>query len=170
MRTPLIFALLMVVVVPVGGEEPARRTLADLQPMVGTWRGQSAGKPGVGMILRECQRMLLGRFIECRTTVTYAPQEKNKNGEIHVDVAIFSADNGSKKLRMRQFHGEGFINTYSETTPLTFDTDAIENIPAGWRARESYSIEGDTWIETFSLAAAGKDYEVYSTASLQRVK
>ena len=169
MRTSLLIALLMVAV-PSGAEGIPRRTLADLQPMVGTWRGQSAGKPGVGMILRECQLTLFDRFIECRTTVTYAPQEKNKNSEIHVDVAIFSADSGSKKLRMRQFHGEGFINTYTETGPLTFDTDAIENIPAGWRAREAYSIEGNTWIETFSLAAAGKEYEVYSTASLQRVK
>jgi len=47
----------------------------------------------------------------------------------------------------------------------------IENIPPGWKAKERYRIisPGEI-IETFSLAAPGKDFEVYSEASLRRVK
>ena len=48
---------------------------------------------------------------------------------------------------LRQFHTEGFVNQYVEdtTSPSTrvvFNTEAIENIPAGWRARETYVLHG----------------------------
>ncbi|HUP61869.1 MAG TPA: hypothetical protein VNA69_15790 [Thermoanaerobaculia bacterium] len=144
--------------------------LARLDALVGKWRGVSSGEPGDGAVERECARVLAGRFLECRTTVTYPPQEKDKKGEVHVDVAYFSYDRSATVLRLRQFHGEGFVNTYRETEPLVFVTDAIENIPAGWRAREQYELDGDAWRETFSLAQPGKEFEVYSRASLMRVK
>lgn len=144
--------------------------LARLDALAGEWRGVSTGRAGDGAVERECARVLANRFLECRTTVTYPPQEQNKQGEVHVEIAYFSYDRIAKTLRLRQFHGEGFVNTYTETTPLVFVTDAIENIPAGWRAREEYAIEGDTWRETFSLAQTGKEFEVYSRANLMRVK
>ena len=46
-----------------------------------------------------------------------------------------------------------------------FTTEAIENIPAGWRARETYILE-----EIFELAPPGKDFELYSRNRLTRVK
>lgn len=50
-------------------------------------------------------------------------------------------------------------------------TEAIENIPAGWRARETYVFDGAARLEeTFELAAPGKDFEVYSRNRLTRVK
>ncbi len=51
-----------------------------------------------------------------------------------------------------------------------FTTEAIENIPSGWRARETYVIHGtDEFEEIFELAAPGKDFETYSHARLKRV-
>jgi hypothetical protein len=46
---------------------------------------------------------------------------------------------------LRQFHVEGFVNQYvlePGSTPerLVFTTEAIENIPAGWRARETIRV------------------------------
>jgi hypothetical protein len=47
----------------------------------------------------------------------------------------------------------------------------MENTPAGWRARESYTVIGpDEFEETFELAQAGKPFEIYSRTTLKRVR
>ena len=145
--------------------------LGRLNFMLGEWRGASTGQSGDGTIERGCAKILNDRFIECRTTATYPPQEKNKKGEVHVDRAIYSYDKKEKKLRLRQFHGEGFVNSYAETEQLSFVTTEIENIPAGWRARETYAqVSPDSWSERFELAGPGKDFSVYSATTFQRVQ
>src|SRR5687767_10132478 len=139
--------------------------------MVGEWRGTSRGQPGEGKVERVCFKVLNDRFIECRTTVTYPAQPANPKGELHVERAFYSYDKRSKKLRLRQFHGEGFVNTYVEAEALSFVTVEIENIPAGWRARETYEHSSpDSWSERFELAEPGKDFKLYSATALQRVK
>ena len=41
----------------------------------------------------------------------------------------------------------------------------------GWEAREFYRIiSPDEVVETFSLAAPGKDFEVYTETNLKRVR
>lgn len=101
----------------------AADSLKDLDWITGTWRGTTKGEPGEGMIERACRYVLAGRFIECHTTAMYPPQEKNKNGEVHTEVGWFSFDKRAKKIRLRQFHVEGFVNTYIESEPLVFVTD-----------------------------------------------
>jgi hypothetical protein len=145
--------------------------LARLDFLIGEWQGTTRGEPGEGKTHRVCAKVLNDRFIECRTTATYPAQEKNPKGEVHVDVAYFSYDKSAKKLRLRQFHGEGFVNSYVETEALVFETVEIENIPVGWRARETYAQPSPgVWSERFELAQPGKDYEVYSSATLERVR
>lgn len=54
---------------------------------------------------------------------------------------------------------------------LVFVTEAIENIPPGFRARETYLLRGaDELEEVFELAEPGKEFEVYSRTKLKRVK
>ena len=54
---------------------------------------------------------------------------------------------------------------------MVFATESIENIPAGWRARETYKILGpDEFVEVFELAEPGKNFEVYSDARYVRKK
>ena len=54
---------------------------------------------------------------------------------------------------------------------MEFVTVRIENLPPGWRAEEAYRVaSADEVIETFYLAAPGKDFEVYSETDLKRVK
>ena len=63
-------------------------------------------------------------------------------------------DKALKKIVLRQFHGEGFVNEYAEGEGLEFVTVRIENVPAGWKAKESYRfVTRDEFVETFSLAA-----------------
>jgi hypothetical protein len=63
------------------------------------------------------------------------------------------------------------VNSYAESAPLAFTTVEIENIPAGWRARETYEqLSADAWSERFELAPPGKELALYSASKLERVK
>ena len=55
-----------------------------------------------------------------------------------------SFDSVRKRIVFRQFHVEGFVNQYaldatSLPDRLVFVSETIENIPAGFRARETMS-------------------------------
>jgi hypothetical protein len=54
---------------------------------------------------------------------------------------------------------------------IVFITAAIENIPPGYRGRETYRILGDDeFIETFAMAEPGKDFATYSETHFRRKK
>ena len=124
---------------------PSQAALSDsLQPLaflIGRWEGTSEGQPGAARVQREYTAVLNSRFIRVQNQSVYQPQAKNPKGEVHEDLGMFSFDSGRKRLVFRQFHKEGFVNQYvhdpTETGKVVFTTEAIENIPAGWRARET---------------------------------
>jgi hypothetical protein len=142
---------------------------------LGAWEGEGEGKPGKSQVSREYALVLDGRFIEVRNRSFYPPQEKNK-GEDHRDVGYISFDAARGKHVFRQFHVEGFVNQYvhqstsEDGKTIVFVSEAIENIPPGWRARETYVLTGpDQLIERFELAEPGTDFELYSETRLRRV-
>lgn len=146
---------------------------APLRFLIGTWEGTSRGQPGNGTVRREYRLVLRDRFIEGRTTSTYPPQDKNPKGEVHEDVAYLSYDRRSKAFRMRQFHVEGFVTEYMAASigpaEVVFNSETLENIPPGWRARETWRVTGaDSFVEIFELAEPGKDFTVYSETRLTR--
>jgi hypothetical protein len=148
--------------------------LASLDFLIGRWQGTSEGQPGKGTVERVYTRILGSRFIEGRNRSVYPPQEKNPKGETHEDRGIFSFDRARKRLVFRQFHVEGFVNQYTAEVPakpgvVVFTSEAIENIPAGWRARETYTLRGpDEVEEVFELAEPGKEFAVYARSLLKR--
>jgi hypothetical protein len=148
-----------------------------LKYFVGSWEGTGKGQPGEAKVEREYQFVLKGKYLQAKNKSTYAPQEKNPKGEVHEDWGLFSYDRGRNQFVLRQFHVEGFVNQYaldraaSNHKTLVFITESIENVPAGWRARESYRIlNNDEFIEIFELAGPGKEFEVYSENRFKRKK
>jgi hypothetical protein len=90
---------------------------------------------------------------------------------------MFSYDRARNTLVMRQFHQEGFVNQYAMRAStaadvgLLFESEGSENLPAGWKAREKYTVVSENeFVETFTLAAPGKDFEVYSQTRFKRAK
>lgn len=176
----MVFGFLVFATLTAGGVGSPQTTAADpLQPLaflIGRWEGTSHGQPGVARVQREYTRILNSRFIRAQNQSVYQPQEKNPKGETHEDVSIFSFDATRRRAVLRQFHVEGFVNQYagdldSQPAKLVFTNEAIENIPAGWRARETYVVLGpDAFEEVFELAEPGKEFELYSRASLKRVR
>jgi hypothetical protein len=90
---------------------------------------------------------------------------------------MISFDQARKNFVLRQFHVESFVNQYVMTSSsadgktIVFTSDSIENIPAGFRARETYKILGaDEFTEVFEIAEPGKDFELYSEGHFRRKK
>lgn len=146
-----------------------------VRQFIGNWEGDSQGKPGVGKMEREYVFVLKDRFVRVSNKAVYPPQEKNAKGETHEDVGFIGYDRALKKLIFRQFHIEGFVVQYSlesiseDGRSFVFTSTAIENIPQGWRARESYRfLSNDEFVETFALAGPGKEFETYSETRFRR--
>jgi hypothetical protein len=143
--------------------------------LLGSWVGDAQGQPGSGKSEREYRLTLKDRFIQVNGKSTYPPQDKNPKGEVHEDVGFISYDKAAQKLVLRQFHVEGFVNHYvldsvsADGRTIVFVTAAIENIPSGWRGRETYRIvSDDQFVETFALAEPGKDFATYSETRFRR--
>jgi hypothetical protein len=148
-----------------------------LKFFVGAWEGTGKGQPGVSTVDREYKFTLGDKFLQASHRSTYAPQEKNPKGEVHEDLGFFSYDRVRKQIVFRQFHVESFVIHYVLTSvsadgkTLVFDAESIENIPAGYKARETYKILNENeFTETFEIAAAGKEFEVYSENRFKRRK
>lgn len=141
--------------------------------LLGKWAGTVEGEPGKGTASREYARVLNDRFIRITNRSEYPPQEKNPKGEVHFDEGFVSMDRARQRIVLRQFHVEGFVNQYLQETEggLTFISEAIENIPAGFRARETYvRIDADHFDEVFETAEPGKPFALYSRTKFSRVR
>jgi hypothetical protein len=179
--TLLPWLVWLTLVSPFDAVQAARAAAVDpwapIRFMVGTWRGQTNGQPGVGTSERTYRFEFGETYLRVDNKSVWQPTATNPKGEVHQDTGFFSFDKAQKKLVLRQFHSEGFVNEYvaepsaPDGKSLAFVTTAIENIPAGWRARERYLLVGpDEFVETFELAAPGKDFERYTECRFRRVK
>jgi hypothetical protein len=146
-----------------------------LRIFLGSWEGDVQGEPGSGKAERTYTLVLRNSFIQIQNKSIYPPQEKNPKGETHEDIGFFSVDRRQKKFVLRQFHIEGFVNQFAQESvdekqrTLVFVSTAIENIARGWRARETYRfLSRDEFIETFALAAPGKEFATYSETHFRR--
>jgi len=170
-------AISMLLGMPASAEQGAgTNRLAPASALIGKWSGTSEGQPGNGTVEREYELTLGAQFIRVRNRSTYAPQPRNPKGEQHEDEGFISFDGARKRLVFRQFHVEGFVNTYvqdmdAKPGTIAFVSEAIENIPSGYRARETYVLNGpDEFEEVFELAEPGKDFSLYSRTRLKRAR
>jgi hypothetical protein len=152
---------------------PAPDPWAPIRFMAGEWEGQSEGEPGSGTVKRSYSFVLNNKFLNETNVSTYPPQPKNPKGEVHHHWSFFSYDRARKALVLRQFHQEGFVNQFAMVpstvaSTIVFESEALENVPKGWKARETYEIVSpDEFVETFAIASTGA-YEVYSRARFKR--
>ena len=149
---------------------------APLRFMAGAWSGESDGQPGKGTVTRTYRFVLGDKFLYEQNVSTYPPQPANEKGEVHEHWSLFSYDRARGVLVLRQFHQEGFVNQYAMQAgrpagTVVFESEALENVPAGWKARETYEVVSpDAFTETFELARAGGAYEVYGRTRFRRVR
>lgn len=148
--------------------------LKVLAPLIGRWEGEGKGQPGTSSVRRTYRWVLRGTFIEVRSASSYPPQDANPDGEEHEEVGYFSFDRSRQKVVFRVFHIEGFVNQYvlqtHDATNLIFDSEAIENIPSGYTARETIHLAAPGRLEeVFELASPGQPLAEYSRNCLSLV-
>lgn len=144
---------------------------------IGKWTGESEGQPGKGKYERGYEFALNKRFIEIKNKSCYPPSNDHPKGEVHEDHGFISYDKSRKTFVLRQFHIEGFVTQYKiesisgDKKTIVFISESMENLPPGFRAKETYLFSSETeFSETFEVAEPGKDFEVYSKAILKRVE
>lgn len=165
------------------GDAPSAETTAPvsrdhwaaLRAFAGEWEGRSEGKAGAGTVRRSYAFVLRDRFLHEKNVSTYPSQDANRTGEVHEHWSLFSHDTARQVVVLRQFHQEGFVNQYvlnaqaSGPGRLVFDSESFENFDQRWRARETYEFRSaDEFVETFELAAPGKELEIYSRNYFRR--
>jgi len=167
--------LLLLVLVPAVAEDKKPDPWAQVRFMLGRWQGTASGDPGTGAVIRSYEFILNDKFIQEQNTSTYAPSDRNKEGEVHHHLGFISYDRKRKTLMMRQFHEESFVNLYalnagaSSAKRLVFESEDFENFDDSWKAKETYEIiSADEFTETFELAPPGKGFEVYSRNHFKR--
>ena len=172
-------ATVALLVASAGAQTPAKKPSPwePLRFFVGSWTGVGNGQPGTSSVEREYSFVLNDRFLEVRNNSTYLPQEKNPKGEVHDDRGFMSWDRARRRFVYRQFHVEGFVNQYvadsvmASPDSIVLRSEAIENIPPGFRARETYRIVGpDEFVERFEMAEPGSEFVLYSEARFKRKK
>ena len=96
---------------------------------------------------------------------------------MHEEIGLIGFDQARSRYVLREFHVEGFVNQYllEETTSdesiIRFVTEAMENMPPGWRGRTTLEIlSDDSFREIFELAGPGKGWTCLITIEFQRVK
>lgn len=179
-RLSRAFAALAMSVAALAGQasaaEPQTDPWSPVKRFVGEWTGTASGQAGEGTVTRKYAFVMNGRFIQESNTSRYPAQEKNKAGEVHEHMGMFSYDKARKLIVLRQFHIEGFVNSYRQApageggASLVFESEGFENFSNSWKARESYEfLSDDEFIETFELAPPGMPHAVYSRNHFKRI-
>lgn len=168
-----LLPLLLVPVFPAFGAEPLPDAWEPVRRLVGSWSGTATGQAGDSSVSRRYTWVMGERFLNESNVSVYPPQEKNKHGERHEHWGMFSYDKARKAIVLRQFHIEGFVNTYRlavvSAERLVFESESFENFSNAWRARETYDfLSSAEFVETFELAPPGKEFVVYSRTQLKR--
>ena len=142
---------------------------------IGTWKGTGKGEPGISDLERVYELVLGDKFINVKHKSRYQPQQGNPKGETHEDWGYLSFDRARKVYVLRQFHVEGFVTQYYAQTltadgkTIVFLSEILENVPSGFRARETYKILNENeFVEIFELAPPGKEFSVYSENHFKR--
>ena len=171
------FIFLLLLMIPFAGSAQLSKKDSLWLPFkdfIGEWKGAGDGVDGKATYERSYKLVLNKNYIEVRNKSNYEPNDKSPKGYLHEDVGYISYDKMRKTFIFRQFHIEGFINQYKlesispDGKTLVFVSESIENIPAGWRAKETFTIANGSLKEAFDLAEPGKEYEPYTKADLLR--
>lgn len=145
-----------------------------MKQFIGEWKGTGHGPDGEGVYNRSYTLTLNSNFIEIKNSTDYNPTTEKPKGYLHEDKGIISYDKARKTFVLRQFHSEGFVNEYliesisPDLKKISFITESIENIPSGYRARETYTFNPEGFTELFELAEPGKDFAKYTEASFRK--
>lgn len=150
--------------------------LAAISWLVGDWAGVGEGQPGASASTRHSIRAQNNNFIMIEGRSVYPKQEKNNSGEIHTSIDFWSYDRQRKLFVLRQFDSLGFASTYVQDRAASINgrivlvSEHLENVPAGWKARYTYTYRAPNEYQELFELDAGKGLELYVSGKFIRVE
>lgn len=175
MKRLLLLVLLFLPLITPAQTTVKTDTWQPFKYFIGTWKGTGKGEPGNSDLERTYEVVLRNKFINVKHKSSYQPQARNPKGETHEDWGYISFDRVRKVYVLRQFHVEGFVTQYYAQTltpdakTIVFLSENLENLPVGFRARETYKVLNENeFVEIFELAPPGKEFSVYSENHFKR--
>lgn len=166
----LLILLLLIPFLGVSQTNKLPEKFSSLSYFIGSWESETTGKAGKGVGKQTFATEMNGQYLSLNVETKFEPSEKYPKGEVHIDKGYISFDGFRKKIIYRQFNIEGYVNQYVLDNPekgkFVFETESVENVPPGFRARITFEIvDENTFKEGFELAAPGKEYSgcIYNT-------
>jgi hypothetical protein len=151
--------------------------LARVKWLSGHWVGTGEGEPGASAAQRDIECVLGCRYLRVDGRSVYPKQQKNPKGEVHTAMDMWSFDRKRERLVLRTFDNLGFVTTYVEDPAasregtLVLVAEHLENVPAGWKARYTYTfVPPDEFRELFELDPSGKGFQPYTSNRFMRVE
>lgn len=175
MRQTIIIFLLVPLCVMAGVEKKVD-PWKQMEYFVGKWEGTGDSMGGISKCERVYNWTLQNKFIQHTNKSVFKPQEKNPKGEVHEDMGVFSYDKIRGTFVFRQFHAEGYVNQYTvsfseDGKTVTMESEAVENLPKGFRVRYVITIVDDNQFkESFELAGPGKEFACFNTNLMKRIR
>jgi hypothetical protein len=176
MKVLIAVCAALVLSMPATAREATSDPLAPIAALIGDWSGVSEGEPGRATTTRHATRVQNDHFIMIEGRSVYPKQEKNKSGEIHTQIDMWSFDKQRKLLVLRQFDSLGFASTYvldpaaSTRGRLVVVSEHLENVPATLKARYTFEFKGDNeYHELFELNENDKGFHPYVSSRFVRV-
>lgn len=171
--------ILAILVLPLSPAPAAARDdeadrLAAISWLVGEWAGVGEGRGGVSAGTRHAARVQNGHFIRIESRSVYPKQDRNKSGEVHTSIDLWSYDRQRKLLVMRQFDSLGFVSTFvqdraaSAAGRLVLVSEHIENVPPGWKTRYTYTYRAPNEFQELFELDTGKGLQPYVTSKFLR--
>lgn len=174
-KTIVAICTLLLAALPALANEARHDGLTPIARLVGDWTGVSEGEPGTAATTRHAMHAQNDHFIFVEGRSDYPKQEKNKAGEIHTQLDVWSYDRARKLIVLRQFDSLGFASTYvedkvaSKNGKLVLVSEHLENVPASLKARYTYEFKGaDEYTELFELNENDKGFQTYVSGRFKR--
>jgi hypothetical protein len=170
-----VFCALLLATMPAMAAAAKPDGLAPIAKLIGDWTGVSEGEPGTAATTRHATRAQNDHFVFVEGRSVYPKQDKNKSGEIHTQLDVWSYDKARKLIVLRQFDSLGFASTYVQDKAASINgkfvlvSEHLENVPAGLKARYTFEFKGtDEYHELFELDENGKGFQTYVSGRFLR--
>ena len=157
MKRIAIIVLAVILNLTARGEEQDTNPWEHIEFLIRTW----TEKTEKSTVKHAYEWVLGGQFIKSTTDAHFHPKDGKES--THQDVGYFSFDKGRGKVVFRQFHSEGFINTYvfderrTTDSSIVLATEHTENA-GGMRAELTISKKSEKEYEMI-LYLPGKEGE-----------
>jgi hypothetical protein len=175
-RYILVVLLAALAPAPATARDAPSDGLAAISWLVGDWAGVGEGHGGASAGMRHAARVQNGHFIKVEGRSVYPKQDKNKSGEIHSSIDMWSYDKKRDLLVMRQFDSLGFASTFvqdpaaSTAGRLVLVSEHIENVPAGWKTRYTYTYRAPNEYQELFELDTGKGLAPYVSSRFLRIE